>query len=180
MARGLVFALCAGLSSAATEFTYSQTQQSATYSIYAASYAFDASEPTPNVAMPSRGAAWLSARLTGSGAGIGDVVVTNRGDAHAAELRKFKVFAGTSAGDTSSTDAHQCGDAAGVLANGVADGMFTVSCGGVTGKDWITIIQLEADGRFLSLANVDVFESATPPAAPGSYVNPQRLCPFTA
>ena len=126
MARGLVFALCAGLSSAATEFTYSQTQQSATYSIYAASYAFDASEPTPNVAMPSRGAAWLSARLTGSGAGIGDVVVTNRGDAHAAELRKFKVFAGTSAGDTSSAD-HQCGDAAGVLANGVADGMFTVT-----------------------------------------------------
>ena len=92
---------------------------------------------------------WWSASYSG-GAAIGDVVVTNRGDAQSRVTGTIAVWLGSSVNDK----AVQCGQ--NVDAGGGA-GPYTFNCGGATGKSYVTVAKVGSG--MLSIAEVEVFTS---------------------
>ena len=94
---------------------------------------------------------WISVQISSS-TYIGDIVVTARGDNYYYLLNDFEVYAGESAGDSDPATAVQCGVESSAAGKSSA---VTVSCGGVTGKAFVTIKKTGIG--YLSLAGISIY-----------------------
>ena len=122
--------------------------QISTWGSFTAGKALDGQASTP-MSTESATDPWWSAKYSG-GVAIGDVKVTNRGDAQSRVTGTIAVWLGSSVNDK----AFQCGQ--NVDASGGA-GPYTFNCGGATGKSYVTVAKV---GRgYLSIAEVEVFTS---------------------
>merc|ERR1719502_1816180 len=130
---------------------------------YRASKAIDADELNSVAVTDRENSPWITVEVPAN-TPISDVVLRTYGGAD--DLNgPFRVFAGTSAGDTSSSTAVPCGAE---VTPGGSKGPFTVSCGGVTGKQYVTI-QRSTEG-WLRLTDVKIYtvgaSDPSPPSPP--------------
>ena len=155
--------------SAMTPFSASM---SSIVSPYVADYAIDGDVTTFIVTYgsPESGTYnWLSVYVDALAA-IGDVVVTARSDVYYGLLNPFEVYAGMSPGDYDASTAVQCGGSDLQASQG---GTVTVSCGGVTGKLYVTVVKKATGGNgYLSLSEVEIYpylvDSPSPLPTPSS------------
>lgn len=108
--------------------------------------------------------AWLSVRIA-VGTQVRRVDVHNRRDvyAYALGLGSFEVWVGTSAGDITSSAAVKCGGFSGDT--DILGGVYPINCGGVSAGAFVTLRQV-GDARYLTIAELNIFQDPGPPAAP--------------
>ena len=144
----LGFVAAAYPTAASSPIALSTPSQSSTWGSYTAGKVLDGQASTMMVTQSTTDP-WWSASYSG-GAAIGDVKVTNRGDAHSHMTGTIAVWLGSSVNDK----AVQCGQ--NVDASGGA-GPYTFNCGGATGKSYVTVAKVGSG--YLSIAEVEVFTS---------------------
>jgi len=133
---------------------------------YPASHAID-NDPSTLTATGSGIGNWLSVELA-SDTRVGEVAVVNRNDNAdlAAWLGDFEVWVGGSAGGTTPPTATKCGEAS--YDAQVNARPYVISCGGNRLARFVTIKQVGAPARYLTLAQVEVYVAQIGPSPPPS------------